>query len=154
MPRVREVRTGEDRTFRKMSSKRRPLRGVKLRPLLTFRIRHAGIRLRVRLFGTKEEIWEAYLRLPRGCEEVNAPKEDIALSFFRSISSMTSPLSGEIALLLSPKLFEYIPHEVSHAVLYYWETPVVADAPDEEEFAFSVGILSAKIFAKVKAFLV
>ena len=157
MPRLQQVRTRKDRplcpkrkgfTGAKVSRAKRPLAGVVLQPLLSFRVRHVGIHLRVRLFATPEEVWEAYLRAP-GVAERYTP-DTAAKSFFRVVRSAKSQFSGEIVLLRTKKLMEYVPHEVTHAILHYWETPVVTDADDEEEYAYAVGRLCAKIFAKVK----
>ena len=116
-----------------------------MRPLHSFTVRHCGIRLKVRVLATAEEMVEAYLRAP-GAGNITSPDEE-PRSFFCAIRSAKSRYTGFIVLLACPKLYEYVPHEVTHAVLDYFDEPV--SYKDDEEVALSIGILSAKIFKEV-----
>lgn len=109
----------------------RPARAVAI-----FTVEARGIRVRVRVLPTIEDVDAAY--------RDGARRRDLGRvhAFFLD-SRRRLPFAGTIVLPADGRLDELVPHETVHAV-----THAHGGAPgaDEEELALSVGLLSAKIF--------
>lgn len=120
------------------------------RSVCSFSVQHVGIRLRVWLVPTVQDVWRIWEYRARSSLQ-RVPVNKRPLSFFCPALQPTSKHWGLIVLLQSPKLHEHIPHEVVHAVFSYFGQEVLP--ADEEEFAGCVGILSHKIFKKLQSYL-
>lgn len=105
------------------------------RAVAVFTVEARGIKLRVRVLPGIEDVAAAYHGGARSSERCRVH------AFFQSASR--APLVGTITLPADGRLDELVPHETVHAVLHYYGEVLAAD---DEEFALSVGLLSAKIF--------
>ena len=107
----------------------------KARAVAVFTVEARGIRLRVRVLPSIEAVAEAYHGGARRDDRCRVH------AFFQSASR--APLVGTITLPADGRLDELVPHETVHAVLHACGE---VRCHDDEEFALSVGLLSAKIF--------
>lgn len=105
------------------------------RAVAVFTVEARGIRVRVRVLPSIDDVAEAYHGGARRSERCRVH------AFFQS--ACRAPLVGTITLPADGRLDELVPHEVVHAVLHQLGD---VRAADDEEFALSVGLLSAKIF--------
>lgn len=120
------------------------------RSVCSFTVQYVGIRLRVRLVPTVQDVWRIWEHLARDpLRRVRV--EDRPLSFFCPALHPASKHWGTIILLHSPRLYEHVPHEVVHAVFSYFDQTI--NPADEEEFASAAGVLSQKIFKKLQPYL-
>jgi hypothetical protein len=108
---------------------------------MCFVVRHAGIHIKVRLL---ESALAVHYEHQAGCARVR--NGEWVCGFFAPARSARAKHTGTIVLGVCSKLSEYIPHEVTHAVLHHMRS---VDASDDEDFAYAVGILSAKIGKKI-----
>lgn len=109
------------------------------RALAVFTVEARGIRLRVRVLPHIEDVADAYHGGSRRSERCRVH------AFFQS--GGRAPLAGTIVLPADGRLDELVPHEAVHAVLH---ANGDVRAADDEEFALSVGLLSAKIFLALR----
>lgn len=105
------------------------------RALAVFMVEARGLRLRVRVLPRIEDVDAAYRN---GARRRNRGRVH---AFF--LAARRAPLVGTIILPADGRLDELVPHETVHAVLHASGN---VHAADDEEFALSVGLLSAKIF--------
>lgn len=113
-----------------------------MRALKIFTVAYRGIRLKVRVLPSAADVHHEYTdgkRLRSGLQ---------VRGFFQPTSSPKAQHTGTIVLPVSGQLEEYIPHEVTHAVLHKMR---LVSSSDDESMAYAVGVLSARISRKIKA---
>ena len=103
-----------------------------------FTVRHAGIRIKVKLLPTIKAVNREY-RKGRHCK-VNG----VVHSFYEPNQSGSK---GTMVLALSGNLVELVPHEVVHAVM--WKIGKWVFCEDDERLATAVGELTKKILCKI-----
>jgi len=112
------------------------------RALMSFVASHAGIVIQVRLLATVEEVDAEY------CKGSRRRLETIVHGYFQPRTSARARHHGLIVLGMDARLDEIVPHEVAHAVIHAMRG---ISASDDEAAATAIGILSARIFAKVRS---
>ena len=110
--------------------------------LKLFTVSHRGIRIKVRLLST---IIEVHREHQAGCKRAIG---ETVCGFFVPSRRANAKYVGTIVLPLHKRLTEFIPHEVTHAVLHNMRE---VEAHDDEAFATAVGILSMRIASKIGA---
>ena len=110
--------------------------------LKVFTVKHGNIRIRIRLLPTAREV---HLEHQRGYQRAIG---ETVFGFFAPSRRTDAKIIGTIVIPLHKRLPEFIPHEVTHAVLH--KMRCVASL-DDEAFATAVGILSARIARKIGA---
>lgn len=110
----------------------------------TFTVAHGGIRIKVKLCETVRDVHLAYQASRNGATrrdglEVNA--------FFCPTRSITAKHIGHIVLPLDGgDLNEFVPHEVSHAVIHAHQGVL---PHDDEDTASAIGVLCSRIFKRL-----
>lgn len=107
-----------------------------------FTVSHGGIRIRVRLLATIEEVHREHQSTARQLRNGKT-----VFAFFLPAASPSAKYIGTIVLPLEGKMEELVPHEVTHAVLHKAGGVL---ASDDEPFCTAVGMLSARIAHQVK----
>lgn len=110
------------------------------RPIATFVAAARGIRVRVRVLPTPDDVdAESRGGLPRTSKRTRhaqfKPRHEVPLAT-GTIGTITLPAVGP--------LLDLVPHEVTHAVMHDLRA---ACHTDDEELATAVGLLSAAIFS-------
>lgn len=106
-----------------------------------FNVNHGGIRLRIALLPTVADVNARY-RVGR-----RHAKDEVIHGFFQPTTSTSATYDGTIVLGLDSCLDEIIPHEVAHAVIHC-ERGISAN--NDEFAATAIGLLSARIFSKIR----
>lgn len=103
----------------------------------TFTVRHGGIALKVTLRETVEDVHRAYKACANPGTRTSAGQAVHA--FFTPTASLSAKHIGVIVLpQRGGRLYEYVPHEVTHAVIHA-HCGVLAH--DDEACATAVGVL-------------
>lgn len=112
------------------------------RALTTFSVCYAGCRLRVRVLPGVRDVDREYRggrrRQPELCVH----------AYFDGATRSGARHTGAITLGGDARLEEIVPHEVTHAVMHLLRR---VDRADDERLATMIGILSARILAKIRA---
>lgn len=111
------------------------------RALTTFTVSHGGIRLQVRLLATVAEVDAEYSKGRR------RRVDQVVHGYFQPRHSRYARHHGVIVLGLDACLDEIVPHEVAHAVIHAARG---VSANDDEAAATAIGMLSARIFSRVR----
>jgi hypothetical protein len=106
-----------------------------------FNVAHKRLKLKVCLLPTVAHVDAAYRQgwKARRGTQVHA--------YFYPAASTDADIAGTVVLPLDGCLDELVPHEVTHAVIHYLRG---VSASDDEAAATAVGMLSAKIFKRIK----
>lgn len=107
----------------------------------TFTVFYGGIRIRVRLLKSPEDVHLEHQRTARQCRDGTQVR-----AFFLPNLSPTAKYAGTIVLPMEGRLLEWVPHEVSHAVIHAQGGVL---ARDDEEYCKAVGMLCAGIFRHI-----
>lgn len=111
---------------------------------ITFTVRHGSIRLRVTLRDTVEDVHQAY----KACTGTRPSAGRIVHAFFAPTAAVTAKHVGIVVLpQRGGRLEELVPHEVTHAVIHAHGGVL---PHDDEATATAVGLLSARIFRRLK----
>lgn len=111
------------------------------RALAIFTVRHGACRLRVRLLPTVRDVDAEYRegKRRRGGKWVHG--------FFMPSRAANAVHVGTVVLPANGRLAEIVPHEVTHAAMHHQGN---VSAEDDERHATTVGLLSARIFARLR----
>lgn len=107
----------------------------------SFAVSHGSIRLKVKLLPTVRDVHLAYQSLPGG----RARPGKTVHAFFRQ--SVAAKYVGTVYLPENGRHHEYVPHEVSHAVILAQGGVLPRD---DEAYCTAVGILCARIFRRIE----
>lgn len=122
---------------------------IESKALFTFTVSCGIHRLRVIVFPTVKAVHNAYARTyPLDARDVWKDGRQVR-GFFYPAKATTKGHAGTIVLPLIGRLNEVIPHEVFHAVINFHGT---VNEKDDEAEATAVGVFSAKILEKIKAY--
>lgn len=116
--------------------------------LFTFFVSHGIHKLRVIVFQTVKDVHREYKRTMPDAWHISREGKKVH-GFFYPAARLTKGHAGTIVLPLIGRLEEFVPHEVFHAVFAFYEERMLFF---EEDVAASVGIFSAKILEKIKAY--
>jgi hypothetical protein len=111
------------------------------RAIARFTVCHGACRVRVRLLPTIKDVDAEYRegKRRRDGKWVHA--------FFTASRSPLSQHVGTIVLPFDGDLAECVPHEVAHAAMQHVGA---ATAEDDEAFATTVGLLTTRIFTRLR----
>ena len=107
-----------------------------------FMVRSGGIRVKVRLLPTAPDVHREYQRTTPRC--VNGGK---ICGFFVANRGPALKYSGTIVLPLQGKLTEWVPHEVTHAVIHALGGVL---PKDDEDACYAIGRISAQIIRRIE----
>jgi len=107
----------------------------------TFTVSHGSIRIKVRLLPTVADVHREHQAVARRCHDGNT-----ICAFFLPAQRAARHI-GTIVLPLQGKLHEYVPHEVSHAVIHA-QNGVLSH--DDEACCTAIGRISARIFTHIE----
>lgn len=105
--------------------------------LKVFSVSHGGIRIKVRLLPTVADVHREHQAVARRCHDGNT-----VCAFFLPTPRATRYV-GTITLPLQGKLREFVPHEVTHAVIHALNGVL---SHDDEACCTAIGRISASIF--------
>ena len=103
----------------------------------TFTVSHGKIRIKVRLLPTVADVHREHQAVARRCHDGKT-----VCAFFLPTLRATRYV-GTIVLPLQGKLREYVPHEVTHAVIHALNGVL---SHDDEACCTAIGRISARIF--------
>ena len=107
----------------------------------TFTASHGGIHIRVKLLPTIADVHRAHQSVAKRHREGN-----IVAAFFLPAQRAARHV-GTVFLPLQGKLQEYVPHEVTHAVIHALNGVL---SHDDEACCTAVGRISARIFRRIE----
>lgn len=110
--------------------------------LKVFTVNYGGIRIKVKVLPTVADVHREHQDVARRCRPGS-----VVMAFFLPAQRAARHV-GTIVLPLDKRLPEFIPHEVTHAVLHKMGGVLSAD---DEKFATAVGRLTASIHRKIGA---
>lgn len=110
------------------------------RALRVFAVQHGRLRLRVRLLATVAQVDAEYRQGKRRRDG------KVVIGYFRRADH--ARYLGAIALAADSNLLETVPHEVAHASI---ERLGTVSSDDDETHATAVGVLSYRIFKRLRA---
>lgn len=110
------------------------------RALATFTVSHNRLRLRVRLLACVRDVHQEFHGV------CGRWRGRYVHGFFVAAGSGTH--LGTVVLAANARLTEIVPHEVTHAAMH-WLRDVAHEA--DESLATAVGILTARILARIRA---
>jgi hypothetical protein len=113
-----------------------------MKALKVFSVKHNDIRIKVRLLPTIRDVHREHQR-----GYLRAVGKTIC-AFFAPSRRSDAKHVGIIVLPLDKRLPEFIPHEVTHAVLHQMGSVL---STHDEAFATAVGVLSMLITKKIGA---
>lgn len=107
------------------------------RALARFTVAAGGIRLRVRVLPTMRDVDAEY-------RDGDRPRRDGKLvpAFFAPARRTDAKHLGTVVLCADGCAEELVPHEIAHAVVHAHQSVTAAD---DERFATTVGLLSARV---------
>lgn len=111
-----------------------------MKALKVFSVKNHDIRIKVRLLPTIRDVHREH---QRGYQRAIG---EIVCGFFAPSRRSNAKHVGTIVLPLDKRLPEFIPHEVTHAVLHQMGSVL---STHDESFATAVGVLSALITKKI-----
>ena len=106
----------------------------------TFTVSHGTIRIKVKLLPTIADVHREHQAVARRCYDGKT-----VCAFFLPAQRATRHV-GTIVLPLAGKLREYVPHEVTHAVIHSLNGVL---SHDDETCCTAVGRISARIFKHI-----
>lgn len=106
----------------------------------TFDVHYAGIRIKIKLLPTIRDVHRAYRHGPKLIvgHTVHA---------FYAPAKRKCKFDGTIVLPADENLIELVAHEVVHAVM--WRIGTWVHCNDDEKLADAVGVLTARILARI-----
>lgn len=107
----------------------------------SFRIRHGGVHLDVRVLASVVQVDRAY-RAGRRCRDRRRIR-----AYFQPALDARAGFVGTVVLPANGALEELVPHEIVHAVM--WRLGGV-HATGDEQLATLVGVLTARTLARLR----
>ena len=115
---------------------------AKPRAIKVFSVSYKGIRLRVRVLPHAKDVYREF----NGPDSRWLMRNDLPEGFFNPFEAHNSKYVGEVVLAGNADLTETVPHEVFHAVVYFYKT---VGCIDDEPAAYAMGKLTSRILAKI-----
>ncbi len=106
-----------------------------------FTVSHGGIRIKVRLLPTVDDVHREHQAVARRCHDGKT-----VCAFFLPAQRAARHV-GTVVLPLQGKLRKYIPHEVTHAVIHALNGVL---SHDDEACCTAIGRISASIFKRIE----
>ncbi|MEW5905130.1 MAG: hypothetical protein AB1722_12405 [Pseudomonadota bacterium] len=109
----------------------------------TFTVQHRGIRIKVKLLPTVDDVHRAYTGGSKVPRRGNA---NVVHGFFEAscgdkyVGTIVMPMQGS-------NLLEIVPHETAHAVIHHLNGVL---SHDDEPCSTAIGCISARIFAQLR----
>jgi len=113
-----------------------------MRAIRVFTVSYKGIRLKVRVMPHAKDVYREFNGGAR-----YLLREELPEGFFNPFDAPNAKYLGEIVLAGNSNLDITVPHEVFHAVMYYFKS---VDTSDDEPGAYAVGELTGKILKQLK----
>lgn len=107
----------------------------------TFTVSYGAIRIKVKLLPTVANVHREHQSVARQCRDGK-----IVHAFFLPAQRAAAKVIGTIVLPLQGKLYELVPHEVTHAVIHHLNGVL---SHDDETCCTAVGKISSRIFKRI-----
>jgi len=112
-----------------------------MRAIRVFTVSYKGIHLKVRVMPHAKDVYREFNGGAR-----YLLREELPEGFFNPFEAHNSKYVGEVVLAGNADLTETVPHEVFHAVVYFYKT---VGCIDDEPAAYAMGKLTSRILAKI-----
>lgn len=108
----------------------------------SFTVSHGSIRIKVKLLPTVADVHREHQTVARRCHDGKT-----VFAFFLP-AQRASRYAGTVVLPLEGRLREFIPHEVTHAVIHALNGVL---SHDDEACCTAIGRISARIFKHIES---